>query len=116
MTEILTLPAAELARRVRSGELSAVQVAETSLAVARAKAELGAFLHLADDAVLASARDIDARRGRGEPLGALAGVPADAFRAAQAARTVTDLAMRDVMLLGFMCWSSIVIVGVEAPN
>ncbi|MCA9599627.1 MAG: Asp-tRNA(Asn)/Glu-tRNA(Gln) amidotransferase subunit GatA [Myxococcales bacterium] len=75
MTEILTLPAAELARRVRSGELSAVQVAETSLAVARAKAELGAFLHLADDAVLASARDIDARRGRGEPLGALAGVP-----------------------------------------
>ena len=43
-----------------------------------------------------------------------AGVSAETFSAAQAARTYTDWAMNDFMLLGFMCWSSLVIVGVEA--
>src|SRR5258706_506277 len=36
---------------------------------------LGAFLAVLDDSALERARGIDARRARGEPLGALAGVP-----------------------------------------
>ncbi len=75
MTQPLALSAAEIALRVQAGELSAVQLAEASLGAARKQAQLGAFLHLSEDAVLDAARAIDARQKRGERLGPLAGVP-----------------------------------------
>src|SRR6185436_14015260 len=40
-----------------------------------AKKDLNAFLHVARDAALETARAIDVKRKRGEPLGKLAGVP-----------------------------------------
>jgi len=75
MMSHLDLDICSLADRVRSGELSAEEIATQSLASARAQQHLGAFLHLDPDAVLQSARQLDERRRRGEKLGPLAGVP-----------------------------------------
>ena len=56
--------------------LSAVTVVEAHLARIHATdGHLGAFLRTLDDAALAHAADIDARRADGAPLGPLAGVP-----------------------------------------
>ncbi len=71
----LDLPAWELADRVRSGELDAEAVVSRSLETIGAQADLNALLHVAGESALARARDLDARRARGEPLGRLAGVP-----------------------------------------
>ncbi|MBK7586804.1 MAG: Asp-tRNA(Asn)/Glu-tRNA(Gln) amidotransferase subunit GatA [Myxococcales bacterium] len=71
----LELPIHALALSVQTGELSAEAVAKECLARIAAHGELNAFLHVAEAATLSCARDIDARRARGEPLGALAGVP-----------------------------------------
>ncbi len=72
----LEMPAREIARRVQSGSLSAVAVAETHLArIAVANPKLNAYTDVTAARALAKARDIDARRMRGERLGALAGVP-----------------------------------------
>ena len=68
--------AESLGRSVASGERSAVDVARAFLARAdRTSPRLGTYLHLDPDPILAAAADIDARRKRGEALGALAGVP-----------------------------------------
>jgi aspartyl-tRNA(Asn)/glutamyl-tRNA(Gln) amidotransferase subunit A len=75
MSELLELSIPDLAARVRTGEVTAEQVTRASLARIESTRSLGAFLHVAADAALASARNIDARRARGEPLGPLAGVP-----------------------------------------
>ena len=65
-----------LAKRVSSGEITAVAVAEATLARIDARdAELNAFLTVAREEVLEQARAIDAKRQRGETLGPLAGVP-----------------------------------------
>jgi aspartyl-tRNA(Asn)/glutamyl-tRNA(Gln) amidotransferase subunit A len=71
----LDVSIAELARRVQDGELSAVELAEQSLESIALGEALGAFLHVARDAALESAREVDRRRARGETLGPLAGVP-----------------------------------------
>lgn len=72
----LEMPAREIARHVQSGALSAVAVAETHLArIAAANPTLNAYTDVTAARALAKARDIDARRMRGEKLGALAGVP-----------------------------------------
>jgi aspartyl-tRNA(Asn)/glutamyl-tRNA(Gln) amidotransferase subunit A len=66
----------EIAERVRSGERSAEQVASEALArIGAADPRVHAFLHVAGAEALEQARAIDARRARGESLGALAGVP-----------------------------------------
>ncbi|HLV21193.1 MAG TPA: Asp-tRNA(Asn)/Glu-tRNA(Gln) amidotransferase subunit GatA [Polyangiaceae bacterium] len=75
MADPLSLPIPELARAVRAGELSAERVAEASLSAIARGADLNAFISVSDAAALERARDIDRRRARGEPLGALAGVP-----------------------------------------
>jgi len=67
--------AGELLAALESGDVTAVALTEAALARARAGAELGAWLHLAEDEALARAADVDRRRAAGEPLGALAGVP-----------------------------------------
>jgi len=66
----------EIAERVRKGELSAETVVGRSLdRVAALDPLLHAFLHVSRDAALESARDLDAKRARGEDPGLLAGVP-----------------------------------------
>jgi aspartyl-tRNA(Asn)/glutamyl-tRNA(Gln) amidotransferase subunit A len=60
---------------VRSGDVSAERVVEERLARLEAGRELGGVLHVATEAALERAREIDRRRSRGEPLGPLAGVP-----------------------------------------
>ncbi|MDF2443905.1 MAG: amidase [Subtercola sp.] len=60
----------------RSGRLSAVEIADVQLAAVEASATgLNAVVVWDPDAVRQQARDIDAARQRGEPLGALAGIP-----------------------------------------
>jgi aspartyl-tRNA(Asn)/glutamyl-tRNA(Gln) amidotransferase subunit A len=66
----------QIAEGVRRGEITAEKVTAEALARIDAKnGSLNAFLTVARDEALARARDIDARRGRGETLGPLAGVP-----------------------------------------
>lgn len=67
--------AREIALRVRAGELTAEAVVEERLQRIDAGRALGAVLHVDRERALARARAIDLRRRRGEPLGALAGVP-----------------------------------------
>jgi len=65
-----------IAERVQRGEVTAVAVAEETLArIGARNAELNAFLTVSTDEVLAQARAVDAKRARGEALGPLAGVP-----------------------------------------
>jgi aspartyl-tRNA(Asn)/glutamyl-tRNA(Gln) amidotransferase subunit A len=72
----IEMGAHEIARNVQSGALSAVAVAETHLArIAAANPALNAYTDVTAARAVAKARDIDARRVRGEKLGALAGVP-----------------------------------------
>jgi len=65
-----------VAHAFASGETTAVGLAESALRqIDQHDATLHAFLATDHDALLASARALDARRARGEPLGKLAGVP-----------------------------------------
>jgi aspartyl-tRNA(Asn)/glutamyl-tRNA(Gln) amidotransferase subunit A len=76
MTDAWRLSAAELARAVTSGELSALDVVESCLGrIAATEASIGAFLSLFEEEAREAAREVDRRRARGESLGALAGVP-----------------------------------------
>ncbi|HEX7079086.1 MAG TPA: Asp-tRNA(Asn)/Glu-tRNA(Gln) amidotransferase subunit GatA [Candidatus Eisenbacteria bacterium] len=77
MSDALTDRTAEsIAAAVRGGEASAEEVARAFLARAdRTSKRLGSFLHRTPEQAIASARAIDARRAKGERLGALAGVP-----------------------------------------
>jgi 1-carboxybiuret hydrolase len=70
------MPAHEIARRVASGGLSARAVTETLLArIASRNPELNAFTDTTAARALREADAVDAKRARGEKLGALAGVP-----------------------------------------
>jgi aspartyl-tRNA(Asn)/glutamyl-tRNA(Gln) amidotransferase subunit A len=76
MSLLESLGVSALAEKVRRGELKAVEVAEATLASISARnGELNAFLHVAKEEVMDQARAVDAKRARGEALGALAGVP-----------------------------------------
>ncbi len=78
MTPSFSMGIAQLADAVRAGELSAEAVTEACLLAVRAhggETGLGAFLTVQHHASLEAAREVDARRARGERLGALAGVP-----------------------------------------
>ncbi|MBV9484713.1 MAG: Asp-tRNA(Asn)/Glu-tRNA(Gln) amidotransferase subunit GatA, partial [Frankiaceae bacterium] len=72
MTELTELSAVEIAERVASRDVSAVEVAHAHLdRIAELNPALNAFLHVDTDGALAQARRVDA----GEVEGALAGVP-----------------------------------------
>ncbi len=74
--ELIKLTAAEIAAKIASGEVTAVQVTEAHLARIEAVDEkVNAFLHVDREGALAQARAVDAKRARGEKLGPLAGVP-----------------------------------------
>ncbi|WP_438492261.1 Asp-tRNA(Asn)/Glu-tRNA(Gln) amidotransferase subunit GatA [Streptomyces asiaticus] len=76
MTDLTRLTAAEIASRIASGEVTAVEVTEAHLARIEAVDEkVHAFLHVDREGALAQARAVDAKRERGEELGPLAGVP-----------------------------------------
>ncbi|MGI5348647.1 Asp-tRNA(Asn)/Glu-tRNA(Gln) amidotransferase subunit GatA [Streptomyces sp. CA-250714] len=74
--ELIKLTAAELAAKIASGEVTAVEATEAHLARIEAVDEkINAFLHVDREGALAQAREVDAKRERGEKLGPLAGVP-----------------------------------------
>ncbi|MGW7695970.1 Asp-tRNA(Asn)/Glu-tRNA(Gln) amidotransferase subunit GatA [Streptomyces asiaticus] len=76
MTDLTRLTAAEIAARIASGAVTAVEVTEAHLARIEAVDEkVHAFLHVDREGALAQARAVDAKRERGEELGPLAGVP-----------------------------------------
>jgi len=71
-----TAGAWEIAAAVRSGDASAVEIAEQALArIAGVDAKLNSFTKVTAERALAEARTVDAKRARGEDPGALAGVP-----------------------------------------
>ena len=75
-SELTRLTAAEIAARIASGEVSAEEVTTAHLARIDAVDEkVHAFLHVDREGALAQAREVDAKRARGERLGPLAGVP-----------------------------------------
>jgi aspartyl-tRNA(Asn)/glutamyl-tRNA(Gln) amidotransferase subunit A len=76
MQGVLERSIPDLARLVSQGEVSAVEVTRASLEQIERKNPLyGAFLTVQAELALAAAEEVDARRMRGERLGALAGVP-----------------------------------------
>ena len=73
---VVSWSATEIAHGVRAGTLRAADVTAACLErIAAHDAGIGAFLEVFTDPALAAAADVDARRARGESLGALAGVP-----------------------------------------
>jgi aspartyl-tRNA(Asn)/glutamyl-tRNA(Gln) amidotransferase subunit A len=76
MDELITMTAAELSAAMAAGEVSAVDVTEAHLdRITAVDDQVKAFLHVAADDARARAREVDAKRRAGEPLGPLAGVP-----------------------------------------
>ncbi|HXO20420.1 MAG TPA: Asp-tRNA(Asn)/Glu-tRNA(Gln) amidotransferase subunit GatA [Thermoanaerobaculia bacterium] len=76
MPELWELSAEETARRVRSREISAVEVAEAALArTAAVEPLIAAYLAVYDERARERAAEIDRRIAAGEDVGPLAGVP-----------------------------------------
>ena len=75
-TELWQLDAFELARLIRHGRVSSREVTESALARTRAvNPAVNAVVLLLEEHALATADAADAAQARGEPLGALHGVP-----------------------------------------
>jgi aspartyl-tRNA(Asn)/glutamyl-tRNA(Gln) amidotransferase subunit A len=75
-SDLTRLTAVQIAEAVASGQASAVEVARAHLdRIEAVEPDVHAFLHVAPEAALAAAREVDRRRAAGEPLGPLAGVP-----------------------------------------
>src|SRR5260370_25714334 len=86
--ELTRMTAAELAAAIAAGETSAVDVTRAHLdRIEAVDQRVHAFLHVAPEAALSAAAAVDERRGAGEPLGPLAGVPL----ALKAGFTTTDM-------------------------
>ncbi|HEY0622055.1 Asp-tRNA(Asn)/Glu-tRNA(Gln) amidotransferase subunit GatA [Sphingomonas sp.] len=75
MTDVTTLGVAALRDGVRSGEFSAVEVADAFVAKVSAAKQLNAFIVETPDHAIAAAKAADAARAAGETLKPLAGVP-----------------------------------------
>jgi aspartyl-tRNA(Asn)/glutamyl-tRNA(Gln) amidotransferase subunit A len=76
MDELITMTAAQLSAAMAAGEISAADVTEAHLnRIAAVDSDVKAFLHVAADDARTRAREVDARRKAGGPLGPLAGVP-----------------------------------------
>ena len=73
--DLVALTVGEAAAALRRGDLRAADYAEALLAQAARGKSLNAFIHHDAQALRAAAAAADARRARGEPLGALHGVP-----------------------------------------
>ena len=76
MSDICFLPATELARRIRTRELSAVEVMEAHIAqIERVNPALNAVVTFLPEQALAQAKAADAALDRGEEVGPLHGLP-----------------------------------------
>jgi aspartyl-tRNA(Asn)/glutamyl-tRNA(Gln) amidotransferase subunit A len=76
MDELITMTAADLSAAMAAGEVSAAEVTTAHLdRIAAVDDRVKAFLHVAADDALARAREVDANRRAGQPLGPLAGLP-----------------------------------------
>ena len=76
MNELCFQSACEIARALREKEVSALEVVETHLRrIEATHSTLNAVVTLAADRAMDEARAADSRQARGEPLGALHGVP-----------------------------------------
>ena len=66
----------ELIRLQSAGELTAVEIVTASLkSIRQTQSVINAYTHIADEAALGAAAEIDRRRASGDALGPLAGVP-----------------------------------------
>jgi aspartyl-tRNA(Asn)/glutamyl-tRNA(Gln) amidotransferase subunit A len=75
-TDLTTLDAVELGRRLAAGGTSSVELTQAYLDRIAAQYDvLGAYLHVDADAALARAAEVDAARAEGAELGPLAGLP-----------------------------------------
>jgi len=75
MTDVTTLGVAAIRDGVRSGDFSAVEVADAFVAKVSAAKQLNAFIVETPDHAIAAAKAADAARAAGETLKPLAGVP-----------------------------------------
>ena len=74
--DLSLLPAARVADAVKKGEITAEAAASAAFArISALEPTVKAFLAVTEDAALAQARAVDAKRKAGKPLGMLAGVP-----------------------------------------
>lgn len=77
MHDVTGMSIASLQEAMARGETSAEEIAAAFLARIREKDNaVGAYLTVTEEEALAQARAVDARRARGLPAGALAGIPA----------------------------------------
>ena len=68
--------AAQLADALAKGETTSVELTQAHLdRVAEVDGQVKAFLHVDSEGALAQAKDVDARRAKGEKLSAIAGIP-----------------------------------------
>jgi aspartyl-tRNA(Asn)/glutamyl-tRNA(Gln) amidotransferase subunit A len=68
--------AAQMADALANGETTSVELTQAHLdRVAEVDGQVKAFLHVDSEGALAQAKDVDARRAKGEKLSAIAGVP-----------------------------------------
>lgn len=68
--------ATEILRQLAAGQTTATDVTRASLdAIAKSDEAVGAFTHVAEEAAMKAAADVDARRASGQSVGPLAGVP-----------------------------------------
>ena len=75
MSDLTRMSAAALSEKLRSGEVSSVEVTQAHLdRIAAVDGDVHAFLHVSS-AAIDTARSVDAKRAAGEQLGPLAGVP-----------------------------------------
>ena len=68
--------AAQMAEALAKGETTSVELTQAHLnRVAEVDGQVKAFLHVDSEGALAQAKDVDARRAKGEKLSAIAGIP-----------------------------------------
>jgi aspartyl-tRNA(Asn)/glutamyl-tRNA(Gln) amidotransferase subunit A len=68
--------AAQMAEALAKGETSSVELTQAHLdRVAEVDGQVKAFLHVDSEGALAQAKDVDARRAKGEKLSPIAGIP-----------------------------------------
>lgn len=76
MNNFLRLSAAEMAGKLRAGEVTSVELTQACLDRIHAiDSRVGAFLSVDDEGALATAREVDSKRAAGEELHRFAGVP-----------------------------------------
>jgi aspartyl-tRNA(Asn)/glutamyl-tRNA(Gln) amidotransferase subunit A len=111
----------ELAREVRQGEVSSVELVERALGrIGELDGRVGAFVAVLGDRARAEAADRDVERRRGSAMGPLHGVPvavkdlvdvAGEVTAAGSAKLAGNLAARDAAVVGRLRGAGAVVVG-----